>query len=83
MTTRLSFCWPPAAPADICSRPRRSASELIKRGLRVRLVTDARALHYSGLFTTACIDVVPSETVRGRSPVALARTVVMLVTARW
>ncbi len=49
--------------------------ELIKRGLRVRLATDARALRYSGLFTRDNIDVVPSETVRGRSPVALARTV--------
>ena len=54
------------------------AVELIKRGLRVRLVTDARALHYSGLFTPEDIDVVPSETVRGRSPVALLRTVITL-----
>jgi UDP-N-acetylglucosamine--N-acetylmuramyl-(pentapeptide) pyrophosphoryl-undecaprenol N-acetylglucosamine transferase len=52
--------------------------ELIKRGYRVRLVTDARALRYSGLFTKDMIDVVPSETVRSRSPVALARTAVML-----
>jgi len=52
--------------------------ELIKRGLRVRLVTDARALRYSGLFSKDMIDVVPSETVRGRSPLALARTGVML-----
>ena len=42
--------------------------ELIKRGLRVRLATDARALRYSGLFSKDTIDVVPSETVRGRSP---------------
>jgi len=48
--------------------------ELIKRGLRVRLATDARALQYSGLFTRDNIDVVPSETVRGRSLVALVRT---------
>ena len=40
--------------------------ELIKRGLRVRLATDARALRYSGLFSKDNIDVVPSETVRGR-----------------
>src|SRR6185312_8860853 len=32
--------------------------ELIKRGLRVRLVTDDRALHYSGLFSKDMIDVV-------------------------
>jgi UDP-N-acetylglucosamine--N-acetylmuramyl-(pentapeptide) pyrophosphoryl-undecaprenol N-acetylglucosamine transferase len=52
--------------------------ELIRRGLRVRLATDARALRYSGLFTRDNIDVVPSETVRGRNPVALARTGFML-----
>jgi UDP-N-acetylglucosamine--N-acetylmuramyl-(pentapeptide) pyrophosphoryl-undecaprenol N-acetylglucosamine transferase len=52
--------------------------ELIKRGLRVRLATDARALRYSGLFTPDNIDVVPSETVRGRDPVSLARTAFML-----
>jgi UDP-N-acetylglucosamine--N-acetylmuramyl-(pentapeptide) pyrophosphoryl-undecaprenol N-acetylglucosamine transferase len=52
--------------------------ELIKRGLRVRLATDARALRYSGLFSKDMIDVVPSETVRGRSPWSLARTGLML-----
>ena len=52
--------------------------ELIKRGFRVRLVTDSRALRYSGLFTKDMIDVVPSETVRGRSPLSLARTAFML-----
>jgi UDP-N-acetylglucosamine--N-acetylmuramyl-(pentapeptide) pyrophosphoryl-undecaprenol N-acetylglucosamine transferase len=52
--------------------------ELIRRGLRVRLATDARALRYSGLFTPNNIDVVPSETVRGRDPVSLARTAFML-----
>ena len=52
--------------------------ELIKRCLRVRLATDARALRYSGLFTPDNIDVVPSETVRGRNPISLARTVITL-----
>ena len=54
--------------------------ELIKRGFRVRLATDARALRYSGLFSKENdnIDVVPSETVRGRNPVSLARTAIML-----
>jgi len=56
------------------------AVELIRRGLRVRLVTDARALRYSGLFSKDMIDVVPSETVRGRSPLALARTALLLAT---
>ena len=52
--------------------------ELIKRGLRVRLVTDSRALRYSGLFSKDMIDVVPSETVRGRAPWQLAYTGMML-----
>jgi UDP-N-acetylglucosamine--N-acetylmuramyl-(pentapeptide) pyrophosphoryl-undecaprenol N-acetylglucosamine transferase len=52
--------------------------ELIRRGYRVRLATDARALRYSGLFSRDTIDVVPSETLRGRNPVALARTGAML-----
>jgi UDP-N-acetylglucosamine--N-acetylmuramyl-(pentapeptide) pyrophosphoryl-undecaprenol N-acetylglucosamine transferase len=52
--------------------------ELMKRGMAVRLATDARALRYSGLFTRQMIDVVPSETVRGRSPLSLARTGIML-----
>ncbi|MDB5503315.1 MAG: UDP-N-acetylglucosamine--N-acetylmuramyl-(pentapeptide) pyrophosphoryl-undecaprenol [Tardiphaga sp.] len=51
---------------------------LMKRGLRVRLVTDARALKYSGLFSRDMIDVVPSETFRGRNPISLARTGIML-----
>jgi UDP-N-acetylglucosamine--N-acetylmuramyl-(pentapeptide) pyrophosphoryl-undecaprenol N-acetylglucosamine transferase len=52
--------------------------ELMKRGLRVRLATDSRALRYSGLFTRDTIDVVPSETVRGRNPLSLARTGITL-----
>jgi UDP-N-acetylglucosamine--N-acetylmuramyl-(pentapeptide) pyrophosphoryl-undecaprenol N-acetylglucosamine transferase len=52
--------------------------QLIRRGFRVRLVTDARALRYSGLFSRDTIDVVPSETVRGRTPWSLARTGVTL-----
>ena len=45
--------------------------ELIKRGYRVRLATDGRALRYSGLFSRDTIDVVPSATVRGRMPLRL------------
>src|SRR5579872_5938974 len=52
--------------------------ELMKRGFRVRLATDSRALRYSGLFTRDTIDVVPSETVRSRNPISLARTGVTL-----
>ncbi|RTL51635.1 MAG: undecaprenyldiphospho-muramoylpentapeptide beta-N-acetylglucosaminyltransferase [Bradyrhizobiaceae bacterium] len=53
-------------------------SELIKRGMRVRLVTDSRAARYTGLFAKDMLDVVPSETIRGRDPISLARTAVML-----
>jgi UDP-N-acetylglucosamine--N-acetylmuramyl-(pentapeptide) pyrophosphoryl-undecaprenol N-acetylglucosamine transferase len=52
--------------------------ELIRRGFRVRLVTDARALKYSGLFTKDMIDVVASETARGRNPLQLAHAGFML-----
>jgi len=52
--------------------------ELIRRGFRVRLATDSRALRYSGLFSRDTIDAVPSETVRGRSPWRLAYTAAML-----
>ena len=48
--------------------------ELMRRGLRVRLATDSRALRYSGLFSKDMIDVVPSETVRSRAPWSLALT---------
>lgn len=51
---------------------------LIKRGAEVRLMTDSRALRYGGMFTRDMMDVVPSETVRGRTPWALARTGAML-----
>ena len=47
---------------------------LVARGLRVRLVTDERAVKYSGLFSDGMFDVVPSETVRSKNPLALART---------
>src|ERR1700694_1479088 len=52
--------------------------ELIRRGWRVRLATDSRALRYSGLFSKDTIDVVPSATVRDRTPWSLAYTGVML-----
>jgi UDP-N-acetylglucosamine--N-acetylmuramyl-(pentapeptide) pyrophosphoryl-undecaprenol N-acetylglucosamine transferase len=48
--------------------------ELMRRGYRVRLVTDSRALRYTGLFSTDTIDVVPSATVRSRMPWSLAYT---------
>jgi UDP-N-acetylglucosamine--N-acetylmuramyl-(pentapeptide) pyrophosphoryl-undecaprenol N-acetylglucosamine transferase len=54
--------------------------ELIKRGYRVRLVTDDRALKYSGLFSKDMIDVVASETARGRNPLQLAYATLTLAT---
>ena len=48
--------------------------ELMRRGYRVRLVTDSRALRYTGLFSKDTIDVVPSATVRSRMPWSLAYT---------
>ncbi len=51
---------------------------LMKRGARVRLMTDSRAVRYGGLFSRDMMDVVPSETVRGRTPWALAYTCAML-----
>ncbi len=53
---------------------------LMKRGYRVRLVTDSRAIQYGGLFSRDMFDIVPSETVRGKTPWALARTGAMLAT---
>jgi UDP-N-acetylglucosamine--N-acetylmuramyl-(pentapeptide) pyrophosphoryl-undecaprenol N-acetylglucosamine transferase len=52
--------------------------EMIRRGWRVRLATDGRALRYTGLFSRETIDVVPSETLRGRTPWSLARTGILL-----
>src|SRR3954451_13824912 len=54
------------------------AIELNRRGLRVRLATDSRALRYSGLFSKETIDVVPSATVRSRAPWSLAHAGLML-----
>src|SRR3979409_1815681 len=55
--------------------------ELIRRGFRVRLATDSRALRYSGLFSKDTIDVVPSATVRSRAPWSLAYTGAILALA--
>jgi UDP-N-acetylglucosamine--N-acetylmuramyl-(pentapeptide) pyrophosphoryl-undecaprenol N-acetylglucosamine transferase len=51
---------------------------LMQRGFRVRLVTDSRAARYTGVFSKDMLDVVPSETIRGRDPVSLARTAILL-----
>jgi UDP-N-acetylglucosamine--N-acetylmuramyl-(pentapeptide) pyrophosphoryl-undecaprenol N-acetylglucosamine transferase len=47
---------------------------LARRGLRVQLATDERATRYGAEFPAEAIHLIPSETVRGRNPLALART---------
>jgi UDP-N-acetylglucosamine--N-acetylmuramyl-(pentapeptide) pyrophosphoryl-undecaprenol N-acetylglucosamine transferase len=50
------------------------AAELGRRGHTVDLVTDERADKYGRAFPARAIHIVPSATVAGRSPVAMART---------
>jgi len=50
------------------------ACVLTARGLTVDLATDERAARYAGAFPARERHVLPADTVRGRSPVALART---------
>jgi len=54
------------------------AGALARRGITVDLATDARGGRYGGKFPARQVHVIPSETVRGRNPVALARTGAML-----
>src|SRR5262245_12894062 len=49
-----------------------------RRGVHVHLATDERATRYGQNFPAEAIHVIPSETVRGRNPVALARTAAIL-----
>ncbi len=48
------------------------AAVLVKRGARVALATDKRATKYSDSISD--VHVIPSDTVRGRNPLRLART---------
>jgi UDP-N-acetylglucosamine--N-acetylmuramyl-(pentapeptide) pyrophosphoryl-undecaprenol N-acetylglucosamine transferase len=50
------------------------AAALASRGVVVDLATDARGGRYGGKFPARQVHVIPSETVRGRNPLALART---------
>lgn len=50
------------------------AEELKRREIEVELVTDERAGHYGGDFPARAMHQVPSATVLGRSPAALAKT---------
>lgn len=50
------------------------AAELVRRGVGVDLATDTRAERYGGQFPGHRIHLIRSETLRGNSPVLLART---------
>ena len=50
------------------------AAALTKRSISVHLVTDRRAAHLGGGFAGDTVHVVASATMRGRGPLALART---------
>lgn len=50
------------------------AEELKRREIEVELVTDERAGHYGGDFPARAMHRVPSATVLGRSPAAIAKT---------
>ncbi|MGE4371523.1 MAG: undecaprenyldiphospho-muramoylpentapeptide beta-N-acetylglucosaminyltransferase [Xanthobacter sp.] len=54
------------------------AAVLKARGYEVDLATDDRAARYAGHFPARELHVLPADTVRGRSPVALARTALAL-----
>jgi UDP-N-acetylglucosamine--N-acetylmuramyl-(pentapeptide) pyrophosphoryl-undecaprenol N-acetylglucosamine transferase len=59
--------------------PAEALAEVLKRrGIAVDLATDDRAERYGKTFPARRIHVIASETVRGRNPVALARTLAML-----
>jgi UDP-N-acetylglucosamine--N-acetylmuramyl-(pentapeptide) pyrophosphoryl-undecaprenol N-acetylglucosamine transferase len=49
-----------------------------QRGVRVHLATDARATRYGAQFPAEAIHLIASETVRGRNPIALAKTAAAL-----
>ncbi len=52
------------------------AIALQKRGAVIELATDARAAHFE--FPARAVHLIPSATVRGRNPLALARTAALL-----
>ena len=52
------------------------AEALIKRGATIDLATDVRTAHFQ--FPARGVHLIPSATVRGRSPIALARTAALL-----
>ena len=54
------------------------AGALTRRGIDVDLATDERAARYAGHFPARKLHVLPADTVRGRSPVVLAKTALAL-----
>jgi UDP-N-acetylglucosamine--N-acetylmuramyl-(pentapeptide) pyrophosphoryl-undecaprenol N-acetylglucosamine transferase len=54
------------------------AGALGRRGIVVELATDARGGRYGGKFPARAVHVIPSETVRSRNPLSLARTGALL-----
>jgi len=52
------------------------AIALDKRGIAVELATDHRAAHYK--FPARAVHIIPSATLRGRDPISLAKTVMLL-----
>jgi len=55
------------------------AHVLRRRGYDVDLVTDSRAARYAGHFPAREVHVLPADTVRSRSPLALAKTLFTLL----
>src|SRR5262249_58070836 len=59
--------------------PAEALAEILRdRGIIVDLATDERAERYGKKFPARQIHVIASETVRGRNPIALARTAALL-----
>jgi UDP-N-acetylglucosamine--N-acetylmuramyl-(pentapeptide) pyrophosphoryl-undecaprenol N-acetylglucosamine transferase len=54
------------------------AGALARRGVAVELATDDRAVVYAGRFPARAVHVIPADTIRGRNPVALVRTIAMM-----
>ena len=54
------------------------ADALARRGVAVDLATDHRAERYGGRFPARETHIIPSDTVRARNPIALARTAMTL-----
>ncbi|MDQ0510232.1 undecaprenyldiphospho-muramoylpentapeptide beta-N-acetylglucosaminyltransferase [Ancylobacter amanitiformis] len=59
------------------------ADVLTRHGIAVDLATDRRAARYAGHFPARKLHVLPADTVRGRSPLALAKTALALGSGLW